>query len=74
MLRKLMRAYSMATFACHVKADLDEETRRAYRAACSKLSFYGEHEGKQYCVLHFPGEKKETAGRFEEAIKKKLKD
>jgi uncharacterized protein YjbI with pentapeptide repeats len=33
--------------------DVDKE----YRSACEGLDFYYEHEGKRYCVLHFPGEK-----------------
>ena len=43
-----------------------------FRSACEGLGFYGEVEGKQYCVLHFPGEDKESDGRFQEAIEKKL--
>jgi hypothetical protein len=28
------------------------------RFACEGLDFYGEHESKRYCVLHYPGEEK----------------
>jgi uncharacterized protein YjbI with pentapeptide repeats len=28
------------------------------RDACQGLDFYGEHEGKRYCMLHYPGEEK----------------
>src|ERR1044071_2581884 len=38
--------------------------------ACEGLPFFKEHEGKQYCVLHYPGKEKATA--FDEALKRKL--
>src|SRR5215218_6686357 len=41
-----------------------------YRSACEELPFYGEHEGKRYCVLHFPGEEKKSD--LEEALKSKV--
>jgi uncharacterized protein YjbI with pentapeptide repeats len=34
------------------------EVDERYRSACANLDFYQEHEGKRYCVLHFPGEEK----------------
>ncbi len=40
------------------------------RSACVGESFYKEHEGKQYCVLHFPGDEKSAA--FAEALRRKL--
>ena len=40
----------MTDFVCEV----DER----YRSACEGLDFYGEYEGKRYCVLHFLGEEK----------------
>jgi uncharacterized protein YjbI with pentapeptide repeats len=40
------------------------------RASCVGLSFYGEHRGKRYCVLHYPGEEK--AADFGAALKEKL--
>ncbi len=43
-----------------------------FRSACRDLPFYGEAEGKRYCVLHFPGKEKETDGSFQEAVEKKL--
>ena len=39
------------------------------RPVCNRLPFYKEHEGKKYCVLHFPGKEKRTD--FEEAFKSK---
>jgi len=43
-----------------------------FRSACWDLGFYGEAEGKKYCVLHFPGKEKETDGSFREAVDEKL--
>ncbi|HEV7891429.1 MAG TPA: pentapeptide repeat-containing protein [Pyrinomonadaceae bacterium] len=40
------------------------------RSACTGLPFYKKHEGKQYCVLHYPGKEKSAA--FEEALGRKL--
>jgi hypothetical protein len=40
------------------------------RPACAGLPFFEEHEGKRYCVLHYPGKDKSAA--FGEALKKKL--
>ncbi len=40
------------------------------RSACDGEPFYKEHEGKQYCVLHFPGGEKSAS--FEEALRRKL--
>lgn len=42
------------------------------RSACTGEPFYKEHEGKTYCVLHFPGEEK-GAG-FEATLQRKLKN
>src|SRR5215216_7948416 len=41
-----------------------------YPFPCKGLSFYKEHEGKGYCVLHYPGKDKVAA--FYEALKRKL--
>jgi uncharacterized protein YjbI with pentapeptide repeats len=38
--------------------------------ACEGESFFAEHEGKRYCVLHFPDANKKEA--FDIAVKKKL--
>lgn len=38
--------------------------------ACRGLPFYKEHQGEQYCVLHYPG--KEKSEDFVVAIRKKL--
>jgi hypothetical protein len=38
--------------------------------ACNGEDFYKEHNGKRYCVLHFPSEEKDVA--FNEALKRKL--
>lgn len=40
------------------------------RRACKGESFFGEHEGKRYCVFHFPGGDKRQA--FDAAFEKKL--
>jgi hypothetical protein len=52
----------MTDFVCEV----DE----LYRSACEGLPFYAEHEGKRYCVLHYPGEDK--IGEFRKAIESKV--
>ena len=40
------------------------------RSACEGENFYKEHDGKRYCVLHYPGtEKKED---FKQALQRKL--
>src|SRR5215211_8489397 len=64
----------MSSFDCHVKEGIDEERRQYWREACKKLDFYAEHEGKRYCVLHFPGKEKETDARFQEALERKRKE
>jgi uncharacterized protein YjbI with pentapeptide repeats len=51
-------------FTCEVYGD--------YRSACEGLDFYGEHGGKRYCVLHFPGDEK--IDDFEEILENKLAD
>jgi uncharacterized protein YjbI with pentapeptide repeats len=40
------------------------------RSACAAESFYKEHEGKRYCVLHFPG--REKSADFGKALMVKL--
>jgi uncharacterized protein YjbI with pentapeptide repeats len=40
------------------------------RSACAGEPFYQSHEGKRYCVLHFPG--REKSASFNEALKRKL--
>jgi uncharacterized protein YjbI with pentapeptide repeats len=40
--------------------------------ACRGEAFYKEHEGKRYCVLHYPG--KEKAADFKEILMRKLDD
>ena len=42
------------------------------RSACHGEGFYKEHEGKRYCVLHYPGREKEDD--FEQALQRKLDD
>lgn len=51
------------TFVCAVSYEL-------MRRACRRESFYKEHDGKLYCVLHYPGTEKEED--FEKALKQKL--
>ena len=46
------------------------EVGEEYRSACEGLDFYGEHEGKSYCVLHFAGEEKKDD--FRKVIESKL--
>lgn len=41
------------------------------RNACRGENFYNEHEGKRYCILHYPAEK--DAQRFNLAIERKWK-
>ncbi len=52
-----------STFVC----DCHERAR----SACAEEAFYNEHEGKRYCVFHFP--KKEKAEAFDKALKRKLR-
>ncbi|MBV9926000.1 MAG: pentapeptide repeat-containing protein [Acidobacteria bacterium] len=52
-----------AAFVC----DCDKRVR----TACKGFPFFKEHEGKQYCVLHYPGKEKTLA--FKEALDKKIK-
>jgi hypothetical protein len=59
----------MGNLVCHVREDIDEETREDWRQACKELDYYGEHEGRQYCVLHFPGEDKKED--FKKALENK---
>jgi hypothetical protein len=40
------------------------------RSACKALTFFKEHEGKRYCVLHYPAAEKSAA--FNEALRRKL--
>jgi len=42
------------------------------RSACAGEPFYKEHEGKRYCVLHFPG--KEKSAGFKAAFQRKLEN
>jgi hypothetical protein len=58
-----------ADFVC----DCSEEAR----PACAGERFYKEHEGKRYCVLHYPGihyPGKEDGVDFDEALKKLVKE
>ncbi len=40
------------------------------RSACNELPFYKQHEGKRYCVLHYPARDKVAA--FDEELERKL--
>jgi hypothetical protein len=51
-----------AAFACDCK--------KWMRSACEGLAFFKEHEGKRYCVLHYPGKDKVAA--FNEVLDRKL--
>jgi len=55
-------AEGVAGFVC--------ECRKSWRSACTGELFYKEHEGKRYCVLHYPG--KDKALTFSEAIRRKV--
>ena len=46
------------------------DCERWMRSVCEGLPFYKKHEGKRYCVLHYPGKDKVSA--FDEALKRKL--
>src|SRR5215203_1007534 len=46
---------------------------KEFRSVCKWLPADNEHEGKQYCVLHFPRVDKDQAA-FMGTIEKKLKD
>jgi len=46
------------------------DCRKLSRSSCKGLAFFKEHEGKRYCVLHYPG--KDKKGAFAEVIKRKL--
>src|SRR5713226_4355584 len=55
---------SESAFVCHCE--------ELMRSACAGEPFYKEHEGKRYCVLHFPG--KEKSADFEQALQRKLEN
>ena len=42
------------------------------RSACARQPFYKEHEGKGYCVLHFPS--REKSADFKHALQRKLEN
>src|SRR5437899_1430746 len=44
----------------------------ATRTVCAEERFYREHEGRRYCVLHFPG--KDKVEDFEAAFLKKIRN
>src|SRR5207237_8274606 len=46
------------------------DCERLMRSACKGLPFFKEHEGKRYCVFHYPGKDKSAA--FSEVLKRKL--
>jgi uncharacterized protein YjbI with pentapeptide repeats len=54
---------SESDFVCDCK---EEEMR----SACIGEPFYKEHEGKRYCLLHFPGKEKSAA--FQVSLQRKL--
>ncbi|HEU4597265.1 MAG TPA: pentapeptide repeat-containing protein [Pyrinomonadaceae bacterium] len=51
-----------AAFVCDCKKE--------HRSACKGLPVFNEHEGRRYCVLHYPGKDKSVA--FNKAFKRKL--
>lgn len=58
----MLNAADGSTFPCACKEWM--------RSACEREPFYKEHEDKMYCVLHFPGKKRNAD--FTEALKKKI--
>jgi hypothetical protein len=60
--RVALKEIGVTDFVCDVDEDL--------RSACEGLGYFREHQGKAYCVLHYPGEKR--AAKFEEAKQRKL--
>src|SRR5436309_13612799 len=57
---------------CEPESDFVCDCEWSMRSACAREPFYKEHEGKRYCVLHFPGKEKSTA--FEKALQRKLEN
>lgn len=53
-----------STFVC--------DCRPLSRLACYQESFYAEHQGKRFCVLHFPGRKDNA--EFNKSVQRKLSD
>jgi uncharacterized protein YjbI with pentapeptide repeats len=53
-------------FVCEVDA--------RYRSACDGLPFYAEHEGKRFCVLHFPSREKQTDTQYLKVLERKYED
>ncbi|HMH44615.1 MAG TPA: pentapeptide repeat-containing protein, partial [Pyrinomonadaceae bacterium] len=49
---------------------VDSACVQAMTGACTGEPFFGEHDGKSYCVLHLPDANKKEA--FDVAVKKKL--
>jgi hypothetical protein len=48
------------------------ECQRSMRSSCTRETFYKEHEGMRFCVLHYPGTEKKDA--FMKAMQQKLHD
>lgn len=61
---------SSSTTTTHDSDSFVCECNELLRIACVGETFYKEHDGKRYCVLHYPGtEKKED---FQKALERKL--
>jgi hypothetical protein len=54
------------------ESDFVCDCKELVRSACAGEPFYKEHEGKRYCVLHFPD--KEKSADFETALQRKLEN
>jgi uncharacterized protein YjbI with pentapeptide repeats len=54
----------------HKDGPIDPDCAKRALKACEGEPFFGDHEGKRYCVLHFPGAEKK--GAFEIAFERKL--
>ncbi len=48
------------------------DCEESMRSACAGGQFHGEHEGKRYCVLHFPG--KEKSAYFKLVFERKIEN
>jgi len=58
--------------ASESESDFVCDCEESFRSACAGEPFYSEHEGKRYCVLHFPGEK--SAADFDIAGRRKIEN
>lgn len=55
-----------------IDLDIDFDCAGKIHYDCKKQSLYKEHDGKQFCVFHYPGLDK--SADFEKALRRKIKD